>query len=101
MTSKRKNRGQVREPIQVYLGSSERARHERLARDLGNSRAEVLRRGLQSLERGEASSLYDALEPLVGAFSNPRAPTDLAERHDDYLAADLQARAARSRRRSS
>lgn len=81
---------QVREPIQVYLDRAERGRLDRLARDLGLSRAEVLRRGLESLERHEAKSFYEAFEPLIGAFDNPDAPTDLSVNHDEYLAQDLE-----------
>jgi hypothetical protein len=40
---------QVREPIQVYLSSEERAELERAARDLGVSRSEALRRGIEAL----------------------------------------------------
>lgn len=93
--------GRVREPIQVYLDRAERARLDRLARELGVSRAEVLRRGLDSLERRETQSFYQAFAPLVGAFRNAEAPGDLAERHDEYLAADLEARTAAFLRRSS
>ena len=98
---KKPSGGRVREPIQVYLDRSERSQLDRLALELGLSRAEVLRRGLESLARREAGSFFDAFEPLVGAFSNPEAPADLAERHDEYLAQDLEARAVRSPRRSS
>jgi len=103
MKNKRKkpSGGQVREPIQVYLDRRERSRLDRLARELRLSRAEVLRQGLQSLERQQAGSLFEAFAPLLGAFDNPEAPSDLAERHDEYLAQDLEARSARSPRRSS
>ena len=43
----------VREPIQVYLSTAERAGLERLAASLGISRSEVLRRGLEALIRAE------------------------------------------------
>jgi hypothetical protein len=98
MTSRSKR---VREPIQVYLDGGERAALDRLARALGVSRAEVLRRGLDALDRGRRVSVYQALAPLVGAFQSPHGPTDLAERHDDYLGRERPARSAKSRRRSS
>lgn len=99
--TKRSRSSHVREPIQVYLDRKERARLDRLARELGVSRAEVLRRGLQSLEQHEARAFYEMFEPLIGAFSNPEAPTDLAENHDEYLAQDLEAGITRFLRRSS
>lgn len=40
---------QVREPIQVYLSTEERAELERAAKDLGVSRSEALRRGIAAL----------------------------------------------------
>lgn len=40
----------VREPVQVYLDPPDRERLERLTRDLGMSKSEVLRKGLEALE---------------------------------------------------
>lgn len=39
----------VREPIQVYLTTDERAELDRAARELGVSRSEVLRRGIEAI----------------------------------------------------
>ena len=80
----------VREPIQVYLTPSERGALDALARELGVSRAEVLRRGIEALAGQRARSFFSALDPLIGAFSEPDAPPDLAERHDEYLAEDTE-----------
>lgn len=91
----------VREPIQVYLTRSERAALDRLARELGVSRAEVLRRGLLAIAKTEAQSLYDAFDRLIGVVSDADVPADLAEQHDEYLAQDIEARSGRFRRRSS
>ena len=92
----------VREPIQVYLTEAERAGLDRLARELGVSRAEVLRRGVAALQAHRARSFHSAFDPLVGAYENPDVPSDLAEHHDDYLGKDAAAGGAgRSRRRSS
>jgi hypothetical protein len=91
----------VREPIQVYLDRPERATLDRLAQDLAVSRAEVLRRGLDALERQRRMTVYDALAPLVGAFGAPDAPVDLAERHDEYLGREPPKAKRPSRRRSS
>lgn len=91
----------VREPIQVYLTTAERARLDRLARELGTSRAEVLRRGLDALTGTGTAQDYDPLDDLIGAFDAPGAPTDLAEQHDKYLVEDLEAEWHRPKRRRS
>jgi hypothetical protein len=91
----------VREPIQVYLTGAERTTLDRLARELGVSRAEVLRRGIEMLGSQRARSFHEVFDTLVGALSVPGAATDLAERHDDHAADDADQRTSRSRRRSS
>ena len=44
----------VREPIQVYLSTAERERLDRVAKRMGVSRSEVLRRGLDEGDKEEA-----------------------------------------------
>lgn len=85
MTAKRtKKTPRVREPLQVYLDPDERGLLDRLARETGLSRAEVLRRGLRSfaVERGGRSPMLEFMRSLRDADF----PPDMAERHDDYLA---------------
>ena len=91
----------IREPIQVYLTSTERAALDHMARELGVSRAEVLRRGLKVIGAQGARSFHSAFDALVGAVSSLDTPDDLAERHDDYLADDRKRQRGKSRRRSS
>jgi hypothetical protein len=83
MTKRTKRPGKVREPLQVYLDSDERRLLDRLARETGLSRAEILRRGLKSFaaERRGKSPMLEFLESMRDA----ELPSDLAERHDDYL----------------
>ena len=52
----------VREPIQTYLTVEERAELDRVARELGVSRSEALRRGIEALGRVRRDS---ALRDLV------------------------------------
>lgn len=52
----------VREPIQVYLSSVEREQLDRVARRMGVSRSEVLRRGLDDIARRDKD---EALADLV------------------------------------
>lgn len=47
----------IREPIQVYLSSQERAELDRAAKELGVSRSEVLRRGVQAMRSLPLSGL--------------------------------------------
>ena len=51
----------VREPIQVYLTGAERAELDRRAAELGVSRSEALRRGIQALARPQAAGPLAAL----------------------------------------
>ncbi len=75
----------VREPLQVYLDRDDRALLDRLAKETGLSRAEILRRGLRTFGAQEAqvpSPMLEFLESMKGTD----LPPDIAERHDDYLA---------------
>ena len=75
----------VREPIQVYLDRDERALLDRLAKEQGLSRAEVLRRGIRSFAAHESGARSPMLE-FMKSITGDDWPPDLAERHDDYLA---------------
>ncbi len=79
---------QVREPLQVYLAEDERTLLDRLAAESGVSRAEVLRRGIKALARAqepwERSPVLEFMRELQGR--SDALPSDVAERHDDYLA---------------
>ena len=83
--SRGKKAGAVREPLQVYLTADERALLDRLAQETGLSRAEVLRRGLQSFARqaGRPSPMMEFLEEMNA--TRDEGPSDMAERHDEYL----------------
>lgn len=90
----------VREPIQVYLTGEERAELDRRARDLGISRSEVLRRGIQALRRPLASGPLRALEeegyltPPLRATGTPQRGALIAPIAHvlDELAADREER---------
>lgn len=75
----------VREPLQVYLDRDDRAMLDRLARETGLSRAEVLRRGIRSFAAEHAPTTSPMLE-FLRSIRGDDWPTDLGERHDDYLA---------------
>ncbi|MBI4421879.1 MAG: ribbon-helix-helix protein, CopG family [Gemmatimonadetes bacterium] len=98
---KRKRGNKVREPIQVYLTAAERAKLDRLAAELGISRAEALRRGLDALATKRSQSFYDAFDAYLRTIPDFDSPPDLAEKHDEYLARDMEERMTRYRRPSS
>lgn len=51
----------VREPIQVYLTRQERSELDRVAQEMGVSRSEALRRGVQALENSGYGGLLREL----------------------------------------
>ena len=88
MPPKRRKAGpprEVREPLQVYLTTGERETLDRLARQAGISRAEVLRRGLKSFAAEQQAGDSPMLK-LIDELASADLPADLARRHDDYLA---------------
>ena len=81
--SRKGTRG-VREPLQVYLGRDERAMLDRLAKETGLARAEILRRGILSFAREQAPATSPMLE-FLRSIRGDDWPEDIGERHDDYL----------------
>ncbi|GMR12563.1 MAG: hypothetical protein BMS9Abin29_0753 [Gemmatimonadota bacterium] len=51
----------VREPIQVYLTAKERTELDEAARELGVSRSETLRRGIEAVRRPRISGVFRKL----------------------------------------
>lgn len=84
MAGKGRRKKTVREPIQVYLTTDERALLDRLARETGLSRAEILRRGLRNFA-AEGSAGASPLLEFLASIRGDDWPADMAERHDDYL----------------
>lgn len=100
MAHKPEQRAAVREPIQVYLTRHERALLDRVAEKSGLSRAEVLRNGLRRYSAevlAESHPVLEFLEEMSAGWATA-TPTDVAARHDDYLAAGY-AKAAKKRKR--
>jgi len=83
MKKRKKTPRGVREPLQVYLDPDERGLLDRLARETGLSRAEILRRGLKSFaaQQGGRSPMLDFMDSMKGV----EYPPDMGARHDDYL----------------
>lgn len=81
-TSKR-----VREQAVVYLGRRDRALLDDLTNQTGLSQTELFRRGLWALatQLGVGQKPGSAFEFLIAAADQWDAPTDFAERSDDYM----------------
>ena len=84
----KKKPASVKEPVQVYLDTPDRALLEQAAGASGLSRAEVLRRGLHRFAAellADTSPALAFLESAASVTPNSAAP-DVAARHDAYLA---------------
>jgi Arc/MetJ-type ribon-helix-helix transcriptional regulator len=100
----RKERGasrsdRVREPVQVYLDGPDQTRLERLAERLNSTKSDVLRRGLESLERQLTDPSHHPAMRIVGLLAvvpdlRDLGP-DVALEHDRVLA-DEEERSWRS-----
>lgn len=77
----------VREQAVVYMSASDRELLERLAEETGLARTELFRRGLRRLaeELLEERAPGSSVDYLTGIADATDAPSDLSERHDDYL----------------
>lgn len=89
--TKRPRPASVREPVQVYLAPDDRLMLDRLARETGLSRAELLRRGIRTLAAGPGRGASPMLLWLdeVGATG---WPDGVAAGHDDFLAREYSRR---------
>lgn len=98
----RGHKGQIREPVQVYLTTSDRKLLREVAVASGMSGAEVLRRGLRRMageilaERNPAMRL---LAEMNAAEWPASMPSDVAREHDRHLADASQPATKPKRRR--
>ena len=78
----------VGEPAQVYLAEADQARLERLTAQLGASRSDVLRRGLEALELQHMEPAAHPALRLIGMVDAgvETDAVDIAREHDDVLA---------------
>jgi Arc/MetJ-type ribon-helix-helix transcriptional regulator len=84
-----KRASRVSEPVQVYLDRGQRRRLEQLASHLGLSKSDVVRRGLEALERQMADPADHPALRIIGiasAESVKPADFDVAREHDRFLA---------------
>lgn len=71
---------------QVHLTEDQVVAAERLAAERGVSLAEVVRQALDHELQSERRSAWKRALSAVGGFRDKDGATDVAERHDDYLA---------------
>lgn len=79
----------VAEPVQVYLSGPERARLERLANQLGATKSDVIRQGLEALERRLSDPADHPVLRIIALADGVKvdpAPYDVAREHDRFLA---------------
>lgn len=79
---------EVREPVQVYLDARDRAMLDAMAKREAVPRSDVLRLALRRLgdELLGSHRPGTAIASLIGILDGaPEVPSDLAERHDEYL----------------
>jgi Arc/MetJ-type ribon-helix-helix transcriptional regulator len=105
MTEHHENRARrMSEPVQVYLARSDRLRLERLAEQLDATKSDVLRKGLEALEREMTSPAAHPALRIVGlaaAYPRRKGPGyDVATEHDRFLSESEEAswRSAEPRR---
>ncbi|MFI5244733.1 MAG: hypothetical protein ACHQQR_05865 [Gemmatimonadales bacterium] len=83
------SRHRVAEPVQVYLVRDDRDRLERLTGLLDATKSDVLRRGLEALERQVSDPAAHPALLLIGTAERETAPSagfDVARDHDRVLA---------------
>jgi hypothetical protein len=84
--------GRVAEPVQVYLQPDEQDRLARLTDRLETSKSDVLRRGLEALERELADPAAHPVLRVIGIGASPSSAAggarveDPAREHDRVLA---------------
>lgn len=78
----------VREPVQVYLAANDQERLERLTEQLAASKSDVLRKGLEALERELLDPEHHPALAIVGLTRSEgdQSVTDPAREHDRVLA---------------
>ena len=83
----------VGEPAQVYLTDADQARLERLTAQLGASKSDVLRRGLEALELQHMEPSAHPTLRLIGLVNDGDEPeaVDAAREHDRVLAQSEEA----------
>ncbi len=75
----------TKKPLQVYLRPQQLEPLRALAKRRGVPMAELVRQGVDKV-LAEVPPEEDPLWDIVGMVDDPDGPTDMAEKHDMYLA---------------
>ena len=89
MYSAPRRRARVSEPVQVYLTAPQLETLRKLADKLGLTMSDVLRRGLEALERATSDPAEHPALLVAGLASKQTAPAtsyNVAKEHDRFLA---------------
>ncbi len=89
MSTSHDNPSRVSEPVQVYLDRSQRRLLEQLADELGLTKSDVIRRGIEALERQMTDPAEHPALRIIGIASGESTKAigyDVAREHDRYLA---------------
>ena len=70
-------------PFQVYLDARDRSLLERLAQQLGLSKAQAVREAIRRWAM-DVTGYSDPVLGLIGSLDDPAVPSDLSTRHDEY-----------------
>ncbi len=100
--SKKKLPPRAREPVQVYMASDDQVRLDRLTDELDTTKSDVLRRGLEALERQLLDPEHHPALRIIGIAGEDVAGElgyDVAREHDRFVADSEDSRAKRKRRR--
>jgi hypothetical protein len=71
---------------QIYLEPDLAESLDRLARQRGTSRADLIRVAARRLIREESEAPFGSILSLAGIGRDKDGATDVSERHDEYLA---------------
>ena len=94
----------TREPVQVYMAPGDRERLDRLTDELDTTKSDVLRRGLEALERQLLDPAHHPALRIIGIAGEDVAGKvgyDVAREHDRFVADLEDSRTKRKRRRGT
>ena len=101
---KKKTTPRTREPVQVYMAPGDSERLDRLTDELDTTKSDVLRRGLEALERQLLDPAHHPALRIIGMAGEEiagEAGYDVAREHDRFVADLEDSRTKRKRRRGT
>ena len=102
--NEKKTAPRTREPVQVYMAPGDSERLDRLTDELDTTKSDVLRRGLEALERQLLDPAHHPALRIIGIAGDETAEEvsyDVAREHDRFVADLEDDRAKRKGRRGT